>query len=789
MKYQVLDRIFNKHHTSRKFERLEIDVNFQIIDTSEQVERFADNPMEVMLGKDIRLGFPEFIGLEDVLISILEGNQDLFELEGIRRCLDNKDDLYIDVYILRETSHDEKENRLIILLEDVTDIMLIKQKISQKSHETNLLSSVLGSYKNYMDKVITSMADALIVTTKSGEIKKVNRATLELFGYSEEELINQPISIIIDDNQLLQKAIQKYTAFHKYFQNAEVVCRTKTKEKVLVAFSCSVIQKKVEGLEDIVYIGRDVTARKLRQQRHSAQYTITRILSEATSIKLAMPEILRIICESLGWDLGELWTSHEYIPKSGLQTHNHPILRCVEIWSARTVSVREFKLVTWKSIYRAGTGLPGRIWTMGTPIWVRDITNDVDERSQFAIKAGLKAAFGFPILDDRHTFGVMIFFSREVQPPDIELLQMMVSIGSQIAEFIKRKHAEEALLESEERYRDLFENANDLIQSVNTYGEIIYVNRAWRETLGYSENEITNMNLFDIIPSDYQKHCRQIFSRVIAGKNFESLQTAFLTKNGDKIILEGNINCKFADGRPVATRGIFRNITQRITVENALREQQEQTERLLLNILPETIANRLKTQPGNIAEDFANVSVLFADIVGFTEISSQLGAIQLVQLLNKIFSAFDRLCDRYGLEKIKTIGDAYMVVGGLPNRSSRHAQAIANMAIDMQNAIACFNIENQQNFNIRIGIHSGPVVAGVIGIKKFTYDLWGDTVNIASRMESHGLVGQIQASQDTYNLLSDEFTWEKRGEIEVKGKGTMTTYLLKGRVASGERGE
>ncbi|MEA5570806.1 adenylate/guanylate cyclase domain-containing protein [Calothrix sp. UHCC 0171] len=789
MKYQVLDRIFNKHHTSRKFERLEIDANLQIIDTSEQVERFADNPMEVMLGKDIRLGFPEFIGLEDVLISILEGNQDLFELEGIRRCLDNKDDLYIDIYILRETSHEEKENRLIILLEDVTDMMLLKQRISQKSHETNLLSSVLGSYKNYMDKVITSMADALIVTTKSGEIKKVNRATLELFGYSEEELINQSISIIIDDNQLLQKAIQKYTVFHKYFQNAEVVCRTKTKEKVLVAFSCSVIPKKIEGLEDIVYIGRDVTTRKRRQQRHSAQYTITRILSESTSIKLAMPEILRIICESLGWDLGELWTSHEYIPKSTLQNHSYPVLRCVEMWSSRTVSVREFKLVTWKTIYRAGMGLPGRIWTMGTPIWVRDVTNDVDERSQFAVKAGLNAAFGFPILDDRHTFGVMTFFSREVQPPDIELLQMMVSIGSQIAEFIKRKHAEEALLESEERYRDLFENANDLIQSVNTYGEIIYVNRAWRETLGYSEHDIANMNIFDIIPSDYQKHCRQIFSRVIAGKNFESLQTAFFTKNGDKIILEGNINCKFADGKPVATRGIFRNITHRISVENALREQQEQTERLLLNILPETIANRLKIQPGNIAEDFANVSVLFADIVGFTEISSQLGAIQLVQLLNKIFSAFDRLCDRYGLEKIKTIGDAYMVVGGLPNRSSNHAQAIANMAIEMQNAIACFNMENQQNFNIRIGIHSGPVVAGVIGIKKFTYDLWGDTVNIASRMESHGLVGQIQVSEDTYNLLADEFTWEKRGEIEVKGKGTMTTYLLKGRVASGEKGE
>jgi class 3 adenylate cyclase len=197
--------------------------------------------------------------------------------------------------------------------------------------------------------------------------------------------------------------------------------------------------------------------------------------------------------------------------------------------------------------------------------------------------------------------------------------------------------------------------------------------------------------------------------------------------------------------------------------------------------LPEAIANRLKQQLGTIAEDFADVTVLFADIVGFTEIASSLSAIQLVRLLNQIFSDFDRLSEQYNLEKIKTIGDAYMVVGGLPRRSPDHAQAIAQMALDMQIAIAKFNAENQQNFSIRIGIHSGSVVAGVIGIKKLTYDLWGDTVNIASRMESQGFTNKIQVSETTYQHLRDEFLFEKRGEIEVKGKGKMTTYLLIGR--------
>ncbi|BAZ15646.1 adenylate cyclase [Calothrix sp. NIES-4071] len=782
MKYQVLNRIFNKYQVPRKFERLEVDANFKIISTSDCVERFAQNSEQVIIGEDVRQAFPEFIGSEDVLLSILDGQEELFEIEAICRSQENQFDLYIDIYILGE-KEENNSGRLIILIEDVTSQMLVKQRLSQQLNETNLLSSVLTSYKNYMDKIITSMADALIVTTKFGKIKKVNRSATELFGYTEAELIEQPISILIDDNQLLQQAVQQRNLFKKYFQNVEVICRTKTREKILVAFSCSVIEKKVEGLEDIVYVGRDITTRRRRQQHHGAQFAVTRILSESASISVTIPKIIQAICENLGWDLGELWTPNQHItmPSNGsLHSYVNPILRCVEVWSSRTVAARSFKSVSWQTTYTTGVGLPGRIWSMHSPLWIRDIQIEIDVRSLAAAEAGLRGAFGFPILDDNQIFGVMTFFSRDVQTPDVDLLQLLISVGNQIAEFIKRKHAEEALLESEERYRDLFENANDLIQSVTFYGKFIYVNRAWCETLGYSENEVTRLNMFEIIHPEYQQHFRSYFCRVLAGEKID-IQTAFLTSQGEKVILEGNISCKFVDNKPVATRGIFRNITRRVATETALRQQQEQTERLLLNILPETIANRLKKQPGNIAENFTDVSVLFADIVDFTKISSQLSAIQLVNLLNQIFSAFDHLSEYYGLEKIKTIGDAYMVVGGLPKRRLDHAYAIACMALDMHNAIRIFNIDNHQNFNIRIGIHSGSVVAGVIGIKKFTYDLWGDTVNIASRMESHGLIGKIQVSEATYNLLRDEFIFEARGEIEVKGKGKMATYLLIGK--------
>lgn len=209
--------------------------------------------------------------------------------------------------------------------------------------------------------------------------------------------------------------------------------------------------------------------------------------------------------------------------------------------------------------------------------------------------------------------------------------------------------------------------------------------------------------------------------------------------------------------------------------KNELHAEQQKSERLLLNILPKSIAERLKQQHVTVAEDFSHVTVLFADIVGFTEMSTQMSPPELVELLNEVFSIFDKLVERHGLEKIKTIGDAYMVVAGLPIPSNNHVQQMADLALDMQEAINNFNAHH---LSIRIGIHTGPVVAGVIGIKKFAYDLWGDTVNIASRMESQGIKGHIQVSDSVYTILKDNYLFKERGPIHIKGKGEMTTYLL-----------
>jgi adenylate cyclase len=206
--------------------------------------------------------------------------------------------------------------------------------------------------------------------------------------------------------------------------------------------------------------------------------------------------------------------------------------------------------------------------------------------------------------------------------------------------------------------------------------------------------------------------------------------------------------------------------------------ERAKAERLLRNILPASIAERLKDKHETIADSFPEVSVLFADIVGFTGLSSKVSAEELVVMLNEIFSRFDALAEEHGLEKIKTIGDAYMIVAGLPDPRPDHAEALARMALDMQAALDAFNAAHGTELAIRIGINTGPVVAGVIGTKKFIYDLWGDAVNIASRMESSGVPGRVQVSESTHDKLRGKLEMEPRGAIEVKGKGEMRTWLL-----------
>jgi adenylate cyclase len=219
-------------------------------------------------------------------------------------------------------------------------------------------------------------------------------------------------------------------------------------------------------------------------------------------------------------------------------------------------------------------------------------------------------------------------------------------------------------------------------------------------------------------------------------------------------------------------------LAQKNEAYRLLRIEQEKGENLLLNILPKEIAAILKDGNRTIADSFDGVSILFADLVGFTPLTAKMAPIEMVNLLNEIFSYFDGLVEKYDLEKIRTIGDSYMVASGVPRVRKDHAHAMVNMAIEMRDYILNLPPVEGKQIEFRIGINSGPVVGGVIGRKKFVYDIWGDAVNVASRMESHGLANQIQITAATHQIIQHDFLCTPRGTVEIKGRGEMETWFV-----------
>lgn len=225
---------------------------------------------------------------------------------------------------------------------------------------------------------------------------------------------------------------------------------------------------------------------------------------------------------------------------------------------------------------------------------------------------------------------------------------------------------------------------------------------------------------------------------------------------------------------------LFHFVNEKNQAYQLLHQEQQKSEALLLNVLPRKIAAILKQENRIIADDYESASILFADLVGFTPLTAELTPTDMVRLLNKISCRFDELVEKYGVEKIRMIGDNYMVASGVPEPRPDHAQVLACLALEMNAYLETLPAVNGKPIRFRIGINSGPVIAGVVGNKKFAYDVWGDTVNIASRMESQGEPGKIQITQSTYKLLADQFVCEPHGVISIKGKGPMETWFLLG---------
>ena len=366
------------------------------------------------------------------------------------------------------------------------------------------------------------------------------------------------------------------------------------------------------------------------------------------------------------------------------------------------------------------------------------------------------------------------------------------------------KQVEEALREKEEYLRLILDNIPQQVFWKDTNLLFRGCNKNWAESIGIDDPEaVVGKTDYDLLlDREAAEFYRAQDRRIMRTRQAELHQIEQKLREDTKEPMWLDVSrlpIFDAEGRPIGVLGVSEDITQRKQAEEALRAEQQKSEQLLRNILPKPIVEQLKqslwlpsaqgTQSldidrkasAPIASAIAEATILFADIVDFTPLASKLAPGDLVNLLSEIFSEFDQLAEEYELEKIKTIGDEYMVAGGLPVARPDHAEAIAEMALAMQDSIQRFQREDGRPFQLRIGINTGPVIAGVIGMKKFIYDLWGDAVNVASRMEVQGQAGNIQVTAATYARLEQIYLLEERGSIEVKGKGKMMTYWLRGR--------
>ncbi|MGC9506117.1 adenylate/guanylate cyclase domain-containing protein [Baaleninema sp.] len=511
-------------------------------------------------------------------------------------------------------------------------------------------------------------------------------------------------------------------------------------------------------------LNREIEARCRMEEELGLLLLATRAIERASTVSDALQAMLRTMGQTIGASSAQAWQPDA----EGQRLERTTYVICDG--NRPPSAVGEDCIPVAK-----GEGLPGRVWQSRCP--------EVEDHS------GTSGAFGVPVLQREGLMAVLVFCLDESLGEDgdsSENLELVASVALQLGAALGQKRMESQLKETEERYRQLVENAAEGIYQATPTGQFLSVNAALARLYGYDSPEELVAEIENIdrqIYTDPQRRSEFVeqIEREGVVSEFESL-----VYRRDRSVLWISENARAVRddrGRLLYYEGIVSDITTRKLAQEALKFQKEQTEQLLSNILPAAIAERLQTGQGTIADSFDEASILFADLVGFTKFAARKTPKEVVEVLNWIFSQFDRLCERYELEKIKTIGDAYMVAGGVPVPRDDSIEAMADLALAMQETLKRFCQETGEPLQLRVGIHLGPVVAGAIGLSKFAYDLWGDTVNTASRMESNGLPGRIQVTEVVRDRLQDKFEFERRGIIYVKGKGDTVAYFLLSRKA------
>ncbi|MGB7440297.1 MAG: adenylate/guanylate cyclase domain-containing protein [Coleofasciculaceae cyanobacterium] len=581
-----------------------------------------------------------------------------------------------------------------------------------------------------------------ITTLVEGKFIDVNDSFLSTSGYSLDEVVNHTIDELnnwVDSEQ--RAKIRQLLEEQSSIRNQEFEFRIKSGEVRTGLFSAEVIN--ISGQKCLLSVINDITDRKkAKEALAESQRTLSTLMSN-------LPGMAYRSLNDQDWTM-------KFVSEG-----------CYELTGHQPEDLIDNKNISYNQL-----------------IYLED-QDRVRQKIQTAIAEGMPFQIVYRII----TVDKKLKWVWEQGQGVFSSEGKLLTIEGFTTDVTARREAEESLREKEEYLRLILDNIPQQVFWKDTNLVFLGCNKNWAKASGFDSPEaVIGKTDYDLLPSREIAELYRAQDRKVIESNQSELN---VIRGKEKPLDEGQqvwldiskIPIHDVEGKVVGILGVLEDITQRKLAEEALRVEQEKSERLLLNILPKAIAERLKQDTSAIAENFDEATILFADIVGFTPLSARMHPIQLVNLLNEIFSTFDQLAQQHSLEKIKTIGDAYMVVGGLPLKRHDHAEAVAAMALDMQLAVRRFQVDKGESFQIRIGINTGPVVAGVIGINKFIYDLWGDTVNIASRMESQGFPGKIQVTDQTYHCLKNKYLFEKRGAIAVKGRGEIVTHWLTGKKA------
>jgi PAS domain S-box-containing protein len=456
----------------RSIDHIVIDATFTIRTLSASAQRFAAVPHSILRGNDIRLGFPELVGLETILAEVLSEQQDSFELQAIARSKESEltGVTYFNLYIYKNPDEKLFEDKLILVLEDVTERIVLEQALMQGANESNLLLQTLTASKRYIDQILTSMADALVVTTPQGKIKSLNAAAEKLLGWQEADLLDQSIADILE-------SVPSDECF-----GAETLCRTQAGKSIPVSVSRTRLQATLDDFQGLVYTLRNITEQRQAEQKLAIEHAVSLILSQASDVKSAATRILPVLCRRLGWDWAEVWSLDP----------NTERMDCVETLNLFPRSLDHAHLNLRQPKIAFHTGLLAQVWSYGQCYWVSDITqhdSNLYSYRELDPSLNLHSAIAFPITNDTEVIGVIAGFSQKVQASNPITMRLLSTIGSQMGQFAQRKQVEQLL----DQHRNELTKQNFVLEKAKRAAES--ANQMKSEFLAIMSHEIrTPMN-------------------------------------------------------------------------------------------------------------------------------------------------------------------------------------------------------------------------------------------------------------------------------------------------------